>query len=120
MPRSQLAAELNKAQALKDFLAALSEDERNFILDELLPEPEQVEKPKQTRKPREVKQEKRGLPETKTQDVKVEKCFACYEEREHPNHDKTYLSSHEFASAPVSKKKAKVEKEPEIGSAAVA
>jgi hypothetical protein len=100
MPRSQLQSVLNRAQSLTDYVNALSEDERNFILDLL---PEQEEKPKKTRKKRQPKAEKIGLP--RSSDSVRCAVEGCGEIPGHPNHDSTYLSSHPFVPAAQSARK---------------
>lgn len=108
MPRSPLTLAIQRAQSLVDQINALPQEERDLFLDLLLPEPE-PEKVKKTRKKRQAKAEKRGLPQqtdaAATVAQKVEHCYVCHEEREHSNHDSTYLSSHPFQSAPSAKKR---------------
>lgn len=102
-PRSPLTEIIQRVQAKVDEVKAFPPDEYNLFLDLLLPEPEQVEKPKQTRKKRQAKGA--GLPKV----PESARCTVegCSEIAGHPNHDKTYLSSHEFQSAPSSKKRSK-------------
>ena len=81
---------------------SLSEVEQKVFLDLVDPQPEP--EPKRTRNKRaeplssERRQSlhKRGLPQTLAPEDSEIKCGICGNVKDHPDHDKTYLQSHDF------------------------
>jgi hypothetical protein len=114
--RSPLTALIQKAQSFVDQINALPEDERNLVLDLLLPEPEQPEAPvKKTRKKRKSNgaalpaSKKRGLPQgdaapllkdadSAGDDESGPLCSACGNTEHFQDHFKPSPHYHEFAT----------------------
>jgi len=112
MPRSTITETVKKVQGLVDQVNALSEDERAFFLDLLLPEPEQQQpaKTKRTRKKRSAStsasRQKRGLPtdaplheagkDAADLPTRAGLCGICGHEADYQDHFKPSPHYHEF------------------------
>jgi hypothetical protein len=114
--RSPITGILQRAMALVDQINSLPQEEKDLVLDLLVPEPEQEVKVKKTRKKRTPKAEKRGLPQTQagdlllppTLDGKIDAepiCGACGNAEDYQDHFKPSPHYHPFQSAPSAKKR---------------
>lgn len=91
MPRSQLTEQYQRVMSLVEQLHALAEDERNFILDLLVPLPEQPEVKKPT---------KRASKKSSSPQREYDHCLRCGTTKRDSSHkDTSSPDYHEFQSS---------------------
>jgi len=103
MPRSTLTETVDRLNSLVNQILGLNEEERGYVLDQILPEPEEQPKQKKTRKKRAASatNQRRGMPTPREGNgncVALVNDTPCDEPQSSPIHDPKggYAGYHEF------------------------